>query len=620
MLFYILILNLELSVGFTVLSSDTFVENSNNTEHFRTECKVIKTEKEVFVDCSGRNLTYVPSFPKFTTSLDLSNNAIVEILNSSVFNGMSLLQRIDLSDNPLEEIAVQIFSGLQNLTELIIRNSMLHKQDRSLIIDDLIADLGKLRYFSFTFKLPISISFTPVICELLYRTQPFGKINKLHSVEKLEIDSALLKFETNAASTVIFNTTSLHVINGFVCFYDVLNKKMFDYFPFLKELIIQCPFFVKFINDDFVSAQFLLREFSIYGANLPHPLEVDMIYNVTKSVSRAYDLSSLTINGISNHNRQEFICGYHFYDLTALHSLTTLNLEANSLFLQYSHVLPCDQFPSSLTYMNIDDNCIDSININLNILQNNKQLEIISAKRQNNCAFVRIPVRVAHNIRNIYKEKRVYSLKEMVLTNSIDKLDFGEENDFYPNLTYVDLSLNSNTMNNIIPRIFCSRRPHLRYLNISNSKISYIEKSSFSNCSHLELSDLSTNSIGNVGCDLADRFISLISLTDFSLKRNSIKCIKQDLLNSMMKIKIFDISHNLLQTVNISIQHTQALQFLNFSHNRIQKLSENNMHDLDVVASSREIKIDLSGNTMLCTCETLHFLQWNRNKCNLTQY
>ena len=529
MLFYILILNLELSVGFTVLSSDTFVENSNNTQHFRTECKVIKTEKEVFVDCSGRNLTYIPSFPKFTTSLDLSNNAIVEILNSSVFNGMSLLQRIDLSDNPLEEIAVQIFSGLQNLTELIIRNSMLHKQDRSLIIDDLIADLGKLRYFSFTFKLPISISFTPVICELLYRTQPFGKINKLHSVEKLEIDSALLKFETNAASTVIFNTTSLHVINGFVCFYDVLNKKMFDYFPFLKELIIQCPFFVKFINDDFVSAQFLLREFSIYGANLPHPLEVDMIYNVTKSVSRAYDLSSLTINGISNHNRQKFVCGYHFYDLTALHSLTTLNLEANSLFLQYPHFLPCDQFPSSLTYMNIDDNCIDSINIDINILQNNKQLEIISAKRQNNCAFVRIPVRVAHNIRNIYKEKRVYSLKEMVLTNSIDKLDFGEENDFYPNLTYVDLSLNSNTMNNIIPRIFCSRRPHLRYLNISNSKISYIEKSSFSNCSHLELLDLSSNSIGNVGCDLADRFISLISLTYFSLKRNSIKCIKQDL-------------------------------------------------------------------------------------------
>ncbi|VDI21995.1 Hypothetical predicted protein [Mytilus galloprovincialis] len=77
-----------------------------------------------------------------------------------------------------------------------------------------------------------------------------------------------------------------------------------------------------------------------------------------------------------------------------------------------------------------------------------------------------------------------------------------------------------------------------------------------------------------------------------------------------MKIKIFDISHNLLQTVNISIQHTQDLQFLNFSHNRIQKLSENNMHDLDAVTSSREIKIDLSGNTMLCTCETLHFLQW----------
>ncbi|VDI21994.1 Hypothetical predicted protein [Mytilus galloprovincialis] len=405
MLFYILILNLELSVGFTVLSSDTFVENSNNTQHFKTECKVIKTEKEVFVDCSGRNLTYIPSFPKFTTSLDLSNNTIVEILNSSVFNGMSLLQRIDLSDNPLEEIAVQIFSGLQNLTELIIRNSMLHKQDRSLIIDDLIADLGKLRYFSFTFKLPISISFTPVICELLYRTQPFGKINKLHSVEKLEIDSALLKFETNAASTVIFNTTSLHVINGFVCFYDALNKKMFDYFPFLKELIIQCPFFVKFINDDFVSAQFLLREFSIYGANLPHPLGVDMIYNVTKSVSRAYDLSSLTINGISNHNRQKFVCGYHFYDLTALHSLTTLNLEANSLFLQYPHVLPCDQFPSSLTYMNIDDNFIDSINININILQNYKQLELISAKRQNNCAFVRIPVRVAHNTRKIFIKK-----------------------------------------------------------------------------------------------------------------------------------------------------------------------------------------------------------------------
>ncbi|CAC5406333.1 unnamed protein product [Mytilus coruscus] len=337
-------------------------------------------EKEVFVDCAGRNLTYFPSIPKFTTSLDLSNNAIVEISNSSVFNGMSVLQRIDLSNNPLEEIAVQIFSGLQNLTELIIRNSMLHKQDRTLILDDLIADLIKLRYFSFTFMLSKSISFTPVICALLFRTQPFGKIDKLHSVEKLEIDSALLKLESNAASTVIFNATSLHVINGFVCYHDVLNKKMFEYFPFLKELFIESPIFVKFINDDFVSARSSLRYFSIYGANLPHPLGVEIIYNVTKSVSRAYDLSSLTINGISNHKRQKFICSYDFCDLTALHSLTILNLEANALFLPNAYVLPCDNFPTSLTYMNIDDNCINSFNINVNILQNNKQLKVYLLK------------------------------------------------------------------------------------------------------------------------------------------------------------------------------------------------------------------------------------------------
>ncbi|CAC5406337.1 unnamed protein product [Mytilus coruscus] len=256
-----------MATGFNVLTLDVFTEKINNTEHFRSECKVIKTEKEVFVDCAGRNLTYIPSIPKFTISLDLSNNAIVE--NIEFFG---LQWNVSITENPLEEIAVQIFSELQNYTELIIRNSILHKQDRTLILDDLIADLRKLRYFSFKFMFPKSISFTPVICTLHFRTQPFGKIDKLHSVEKLEIDSALLKLESNAASTVIFNATSLHVIYGFVCYHDVLNKKMFDYFPFLKELFIESPFFVKFINDDFVSAQSRLRYFSIYGENLPHPL------------------------------------------------------------------------------------------------------------------------------------------------------------------------------------------------------------------------------------------------------------------------------------------------------------------------------------------------------------
>ncbi|CAC5419367.1 unnamed protein product [Mytilus coruscus] len=581
-----------------------------NVDPYNHSCSERRMTTNLYVDCSKRNFTSIPPLPKWATSVDLSNNEISMILFGNQFQGMSDLREIYLSDNPLEYVTVNLFKGLLNLSKLIIKNSLLYKQ-KTLVLDSLLAGLYNLKEFALTFKLPKNKKFSPVPCSFRYKSQPFEKIDALRFAEILEIDAALIKWQTHETSKmVIYQTKSLYLINGFVCFYGTLTNRQFYYMPFLEMTIIDNMFLTSKLTDDFITTQKHLQHLAIYGQNIPYGYAIDLIYNVTISISDLYKLNTLLLNGISNGIRLEFHCSLGLNNLTALNSLETVSMIGNSL--SFNSAEECDKFPKSLQHLNLQNNCFSSYDINFSVLFFNKQIKTLNASNQNRCSFK------SHHMewnterfltQPAIKTANVYALEWFVLTNSKEPLHFGDSSDFYPNLTYMDLSSNNKVISKI-PSFFSSCRPSMKFLNMSNCEISEIEEHSFSNFSKLEILDLSSNMLGSMGCVYSDRLKNLVSLRILNIADNQIKCSNNHTVRSMRNLQRINISNNELQRFDTSLEYNLNLEYIDLSKNKISKLSEDNMGNLDAIAGQQNVEVILSGNVLLCTCETLQFLQW----------
>lgn len=566
------------------------------------------------VNCSFHYLVFIPALPKFATSVDLSNNQLAMLFDPTSFFGMTELRELDLSDNPLQYIPTSIFRGLTQLTKLYIKNSLLYKQ-QNLILDSLLFGLSLLRHFSFTFKLPENRRLSPIPCTVRHKAQPFGKVDSLQEVERLEIDSALLKWSNNASKSIAFRTQSLDLINGFFCFYGNFNQDQFEYMPLLENISIQNPFLTGEVSNNFVHSNPLLTELAIYGPNAPYGQATTLIYNVTESVSNLNNLTSLILEDISDNIRLKFHCSeLGIYNLTGLHYLTNLSLAGNSLSFNVAE--DCSSFPTSLKHIDLRRNCISLSEINYSVLFSNKQVETIDASDQSNCAFMIKKQRLRY-FQHIQLQSssslsidNKYSLQRLVFTNSTEALNFGDANDHYLHLKYLDLSLNNKALITTVPYFFSSSRPVLEYLDMSNCRVSNLENYSFSNFSKLEYLDLSLNSLGKMQCSLSDRLLNLKSLKTLNIANNNIKCITSFNFDRMKSIQSINISKNEIQSFDASLAQTGNLEYLDLSGNRLEKLSEDTMKHLDKLAFKKTIKVDLSGNTLLCTCHTLKFLRW----------
>ncbi|XP_064199446.1 leucine-rich repeat and transmembrane domain-containing protein 2 [Anguilla rostrata] len=85
------------------------------------------------VDCSGRGLLSVPALnlPPGSRALLLPNNRL-SVLPADAFSNASSLERLDLSNNFLDNLPAALFRDLANLTELVLRNNSLTVLDRDL--------------------------------------------------------------------------------------------------------------------------------------------------------------------------------------------------------------------------------------------------------------------------------------------------------------------------------------------------------------------------------------------------------------------------------------------------------------------------------------------------------
>lgn len=85
------------------------------------------------VDCSGRGLLHVPALnlAPGSRALLLPNNRL-SVLTADAFSNASSLERLDLSNNYLDNLPAALFRDLTNLSELVLRNNSLTALDRDL--------------------------------------------------------------------------------------------------------------------------------------------------------------------------------------------------------------------------------------------------------------------------------------------------------------------------------------------------------------------------------------------------------------------------------------------------------------------------------------------------------
>ena len=587
---------------------------SQNVMAAESDCKTTEKDGKYHFNCCCRGLKGIPVIPKFASSVDLSKNSLTDLRSVSPFAGMTALSEVDMSDNPLRYISMHIFDGLVNLTTLLMRKSLLYKQS-NLNIDLLLSDLKNLRQLAFTFQYQQHRVTYVEDCSEVHKTQPFGKVDSLHKVQILEIDSALLKRkDNNTLKHDSFQCKKLHLVNGIFCFYSYLTRKQFEYMTSLKSLTIIQPlsrYITCSIADDFVQGLLHLKTLTIQGHHYrsTYLTPETFMYNVTKSIRNLNQISKLALVGIGDKRGMVFNC--HQDNMTDITSLKEIDLSHNYYRWIYAK---CDQFPVYLNTLIFRNNCMSSSHFNFGVLKVNKHLVTVDASDQNLCPE-KMEIDKATLPEEEYKQIQVYDLRKFVFTKSIHRLHFGFEEDKYPLLQYLDLSHNNRTLyyekpSDVIPTFFSRSRPNLEHLYMSNCGLSYLEQYSFSNFSKLKYLDLSSNKLWNMHCDLSDRLIELTSLKEINLASNTIECIKPYLFARMKYIEMINISENELRTFDPSLTESKNLKYLDLSHNMIQMLGKDTLQDLDRLEKAHPVHLDLTGNTLQCSCETLDFLHW----------
>ncbi|CAC5395036.1 unnamed protein product [Mytilus coruscus] len=110
-----------------ILFSSNFLDINNATpRNFQLEfpCAKFYKKGELRIDCSHKNLRYIPNLPSNTVYLNLQHNLIIQIPNNT-FEHMTDLKVLDLSFNKLQSMNDQTFNGLGNLKHLKLNKNKL---------------------------------------------------------------------------------------------------------------------------------------------------------------------------------------------------------------------------------------------------------------------------------------------------------------------------------------------------------------------------------------------------------------------------------------------------------------------------------------------------------------
>ena len=564
----------------------------------RCQCYSIQGTYLYSADCINQKLSTIPAFENDIQKIDFGYNLIREIPDSR-FEKNTRLQELSLGHNRLQSINMESFVGLSNLTYLNMNHNIISHVGRN--------------SFSFLQKLQI----------LDLKNNNISTIDLnftfLRSLRTLRID-----FNANESHVIprgLVNLRNLDVSGrSGKCEIKRLTNKTFEFVPTLQDLDLSACKINNINNGTFRS----MTNLSKLDVSFNPCLKFRGIENIT------YDLPFTSIKIFKmNKVHQPFelnteLQKSHILNLNHTH-LVEIQMESNRIQLVEEGALL--YFPQTIRNMSMSHNYFsfgsyiyDALAVPVQFLNLSylgtplypfEPREFCNVPDRDVCDQTGRRKDVPGNLQQ-YKGTRIpippnlktFIYKQCELRYEIPPLNFTENV-----IEYLDGSINM---------LYSWTGPLLSLDKVYNLNLSYnqcynVSKVFFKSFPNLRRLYIQNNLLGFVipGDFNGEILQSVPKLEEINLSENRIPSLPYDFFRMQTRLKQLFLAGNMLEDIDFQISHTKELLYLDISDNRISSLDNKAVSQLDAIFSaSQNITINLSGNPLKCTCDTIQFIKW----------
>ena len=152
----------------------------------------------------------------------------------------------------------------------------------------------------------------------------------------------------------------------------------------------------------------------------------------------------------------------------------------------------------------------------------------------------------------------------------------------------------------------------MKVLDLSHNEMQHPSSDLGYNLPQIEVFDLSYNLLDLQG-QYGDFLDGATSVRELNLAGNRVHNISYGRFSTLSKLETLNLSSNGLESFVVDIRNLNELSYIDLSGNKLSSLSRDMIDQLSAQADklkSTSLKIDLSSNSLLCTCSVRPFVDW----------
>ncbi|XP_063399965.1 toll-like receptor 4 [Mytilus trossulus] len=559
----------------------------------------------------------IQRYPNILLKLSLRINSL-EVIKDGIFSNNTLLRSLDLSFNNIKSISSSSFIGLEKLKELDLQHN----------------NLSKISFaYQWCIRLQNLISLN-LKGNFYDEYQP--DISYLEQLETLKMDFVFNK--TAILSKQFTNLKRLQLLDfsGFTghCSVPILTPNTCQTVPHVQHLnLSMCK--IKSLQIETFQGMKNMTSLDLSGNTC---LKFQVLENVTADLQFSA-IKILKVNKI--HKVFDMNTYLHTNHIKHLKNTSLQEFHMDSNRLQQIEPGALRFLPKSLIHLSVRDNMF-SLGPYLNDLlalsvksvdasgMNSFHKEDSNPEKCNLdlvCTWhtdVRLDEYSDPQFKHLWfrggtNEQGGFGRTFIPIPYNLTKLNYRSCGSQY-NITEVELSNNKlenvDLSNNLLTRWIGPLRnvKSLRYLDLSSNMCSYLSTFFFGpDFIVLDHLSLSNNLLGLIlPSDIhGNTFQHLLNLKKLDLSQNRICNLPHQIFKSQRKMEFLDLSDNCIEYIDFQLSHLIKLSSLNLRNNLIAFIDNHAIIQINsIVVKRKNLSINLSGNKLICTCESQKFIDW----------